>query len=72
MPKRGKVMRPKVGNNSEMRRLGAYEIHLYSQRGDHVRYGAVSTEIGSEHKGFLRWCIGAKGLLDRWYCGEGS
>ena len=52
MPKRGKVMRPKVGNNSETRRPGAYKIHLYSWRGDRVGYGAASTKIGSEHKGF--------------------
>ena len=32
-------MKPKVGNNSKTSRLEAYEIHLYAQKGDRVKYG---------------------------------
>ena len=44
-------MMPKVGDNKETSRPEAYEIHLYSRRGDRVGYGAASTKSGSEHKG---------------------
>jgi hypothetical protein len=49
--KSSKEMMPKVRDNNKMSRLEAYEIYLYLQRGDCVRYGAVSTKSGSGHKG---------------------
>ena len=57
--KSSKEIMLKVGDNKGASRPEAYEIHLYSRRGDRVGYGAASTKAGSEHKG-LRRCVGAE------------
>ena len=49
--KSSKEIMLKVGDNKGASRPEAYEIHLYSRRGDRVGYGAASTKSGSEHKG---------------------
>ena len=61
-------MLPERGNNSKLSRLEAYEIHLCSQKGDHIGYGLCQPRLGASRK-VLRRCVRAKGSLDG---GEGD